>query len=136
MGYSGCIGSPNRGDDDSNDGTESNQNSDDNSSDNGTETDDSSTGEPAIDGDEPELASGEATTVTVEASNITDLYFSGLPNGEVIEFDVNSASVSPPPDVSADSYPPRWSWSSRTSVTVEVPVTVADNAKPGEYPYK
>lgn len=121
VGTSGCLTSALPGD---------------NNSGGGTVTDDSSNSEPTVDGEEPELTPGAETTLTVTANNITDLHFSELPDREVIEFDLDSDHVSPAPEAIDQSYPPHWSWSSRTSVTVDAPVTVADDAEPGEYPYE
>lgn len=121
LSVSGCISRANRGNENTGDDPE---------------TDEQSNGEPTVEGDEPNLTPGSDTTVTVKASNITGMHFSKIPDRDVIEFDFASENLSPAPDTTAESYPPQWAWSSRTSVTFDAPVSVAADAEPGEYPFE
>ncbi|VTT87920.1 hypothetical protein DM2_1254 [Halorubrum sp. DM2] len=90
---------------------------------------------PEIDGDTPALSPGEGATVTVSATDIGGFTFQPPPDGITIGWTPSERSVSPPPDSGEDSAPPRWFWSRRTDVTVEVPIGVAEAAAPGEYQY-
>ena len=91
--------------------------------------------DPSIDADAPTLSPGEETTVTVRASDVGGFAFRPPPDGISIGWTASERSVSPPPDSGEDSAPPRWFWSRRTDVTVEVPIAVAETADPGEYQY-
>lgn len=90
---------------------------------------------PEIDGDSATLSPGEEAIVTVHATDGGGFGFQPPPDGISIRTDAPERDVSPPPDSGADSYPPRWFWSSRTDVAVEVPIAAADTAAPGEYQY-
>ena len=91
---------------------------------------------PKISGSEPELEPGETTTLSVEATDIGGLFFSSTPGSDVLEFDFDITDVSPHPEGRYVMHPPAWSWDARTSVELNVPVTVADDAVPGEYHYE
>lgn len=91
---------------------------------------------PDVTADEPTLAPGDETTIRVEVTNVVGLYFAQVPlHDDALDVDVASASVSPSPDETADSYPPKWYWSECTNVEVVVPVRIAEQAKPEEYGY-
>ena len=91
---------------------------------------------PDVTADEPTLAPGDETTVRVEVTNVVGLHFEQvLLHDDAIDVNVMNASVSPAPDRSMDSYPPKWYWSECTNVDVVVPVRVAEQAEPGEYGY-
>lgn len=111
--------------------------SDDRSED-GTGSTDSGGWDPTISGETPELAPGAETTITVEADPVGGFRFSAIPEEDGVEIatSLDAVSVSPSPDSGEDVYPPRWFWSSPTSATVEAPVSVADDAATGEYPYE
>lgn len=89
---------------------------------------------PGIDGDEPTIAPGDETTVSIDVSNTTGLYL-GRPSSDTLEFDIAEASVVPSPDQAADSSPPKWYWDSCTGVSVTVPIQASDDAEPGEFYY-
>ena len=90
---------------------------------------------PTIDGGELRLSPGEESTITVEATDIGGFSFQPEPEGVTIETDLSEINVTPPPDSGGDSDPPQWYWSSRTDVTVEAPITIAESVEPGEYQY-
>jgi hypothetical protein len=91
---------------------------------------------PAVTADEPTLEPGDETTIRVEVSNVVGLRFVQVPlHDDALNVDVASASVSPAPDQTKDSYPPKWYWSECTNAEVFVPVRVAERAEPGEYGY-
>jgi len=90
---------------------------------------------PEIDGEGVTLSAGEEATVAVRATDIGGFGFRPPPDGISIRTTASERDVSPPPDSGEDSYPPRWFWSSRTDVTVEVPIVAAETAAPGEYRY-
>jgi len=92
--------------------------------------------DPTVDGDAPTIPPGEEATVTVSATDIGGFNFRPPPDGISIGWAASERSVSPPPDSGEDSAPPRWFWSRRTDVTVEVPIGVAGTADPGEYQYE
>jgi len=97
---------------------------------------------PDVTGNEPELDPGDETIVQIEASPVSGVQVT--PNGDtgsglgdaLVELDIGNATKSPRPDAQQDSFPPTWLWDSQTSVEVEVPVQIADNAESGEYPYE
>ena len=91
--------------------------------------------DPTVDGGTPTLSPGEEATVTVRASDVGGFSFHPPPDGITIGWTDSERDVSPSPDSGADSAPPRWFWSRRTDVTVEVPIGVAETAAPGEYQY-
>lgn len=90
---------------------------------------------PVIKSTEPEVSSGEETVITTEADRVAGLRYVELPDSELFDIATNEARISP--DVSGvyDSDPPIWQWESRKSVTVEVPVQVAEDTDSGEYEY-
>jgi len=90
---------------------------------------------PEIDGDAPTLSPGKEAIVTVRATDVGGFAFRSSPDGISIGWTASERSVSPSPDSGADSAPPRWFWSQRTDVTIEVPIGVAETADPGEYQY-
>ncbi|QAU12333.1 hypothetical protein EKH57_06155 [Halorubrum sp. BOL3-1] len=90
---------------------------------------------PTVDGDTPTLSPGEDTTVTVRATDVGGFAFRSPPNGITIGWAASKRDVSPPPDSGEDSAPPRWFWSRRTDVTVEVPIAAAETVDPGTYQY-
>lgn len=90
---------------------------------------------PRVEADEPTLAPGEETTVRIAVENTTGLSLQIPLHVDHLEMDVAEASVSPPPDRSLDTYPPKWQWSECTNVDVRVPVRAADDSPPGEYGY-
>jgi hypothetical protein len=91
--------------------------------------------DPTIDGEEPTIPRGGETTVTVEATDAGGFSFRPPPGGITLGLSASEREVTPSPDSGADSYPPRWFWSGRTSVTVRVPIAVGESAEPGEYQY-
>ncbi|MDG5818355.1 hypothetical protein [Natronococcus sp. A-GB7] len=102
------------------------------------ETDDS----PDVDGAEPEFQPGTAGELELEANGVVglsvsapgDTGFAGLDDAPV-ELDLGRGSPTPSPDRQLDSFPPVWLWDDRTDVEIRLPVTVAEDAPPGEYPY-
>lgn len=91
---------------------------------------------PRVEGENPTIAPGEESTLTVEATDIGGFQFI-LPESEGINFktSLDDTTVSPMPDSGNDSLPPQWFWPSRTDVTVTTPVVVAEDVIPGEYEY-
>ena len=90
---------------------------------------------PEIDGDSVTLSPGEDATVTVRATDVGGFGFRPPPDGIRIRTAAPELDIAPPPDSGEDSYPPRWFWSSRTDVTVVVPIAAAETVDPGTYRY-
>jgi hypothetical protein len=90
---------------------------------------------PTIDGNELTLSPGEESLITIQASDIGGFSFQPTPEGISIETTLSEIDVEPRPDSGNDSQPPQWFWSSRTDVTVEAPIAIADSMEPGEYQY-
>jgi hypothetical protein len=90
---------------------------------------------PGVEADEPTLAAGEEATVRIVVENVTGLSLQIPIHNDDLEINVGEASVSPPPDRSLDTYPPKWQWSECTNVEVVVPVRVAEDSPPGENGY-
>ena len=90
---------------------------------------------PTIKGNLLDLSPGEESTITVQATDVGGFSFHLPPEGIDIGTSRSERDVSPSPDSGADSAPPQWFWSSRTDVTVEVPVFISDTIEPSEYQY-
>lgn len=90
---------------------------------------------PTIEGNILTLSPGEESTIIVEASDVGGFSFQPPPEGITIGTSRSERDVSPSPDSGGDSDPPQWFWSSRTTVTVEVPVTISEAVEPSEYQY-
>lgn len=90
---------------------------------------------PGVEADEPTLATGEEATVRIAVENTTGLWLQIPIHDDNLEINVGEASVSPPPDRSLDTYPPKWQWSECTNVEVVVPVRAAEDSSPDEYGY-
>lgn len=100
---------------------------------------------PEVQGDEPELSPGAATTITIQAGPIQTLEVNPIgetgiygehqqPDG-LVELDYFDISIKPSPFGSLDSIPPVWHWTSPVDARVTLGVQVAGNAPPGDYPY-
>jgi hypothetical protein len=55
-------------------------------------------------------------------------------SAELIEVELDDENLSPHPDLVLTSYPPGWGWDSPTDVEMQLPIAVAPDASPGEYP--
>lgn len=74
--------------------------------------------------------------IDAEGRNVGGLVFSSLPEEAPVKLDLTRATVSPSPSSVVDSYPPYWDWRiPKQSVSVAVPVSVPEDADPGEYQY-
>lgn len=84
---------------------------------------------------EPELAAGERATLTVEATDVVGVQILPEPAPHMISFGLSDAAVSPSPTATYQMNPPAWHWDTESTVEVELPVAVANDAQPHEYGY-
>ena len=85
------------------------------------------------------LSPGGSGVFTIHWSSVTGMSVrsvndQGLMDSELIKVELSDDILSPPPDSKFLSYPPGWIWDSPTEVEMQLPIEVAPDAPPGEYP--
>ena len=81
----------------------------------------------------PTVTQGETATITVEAQAVNQLWFSAVPEFNVVAYD--DAEFSPTPSVVFQREPPTWVWSSPETVSGTVPMRVPETTPSGTYQY-
>lgn len=101
-----------------------------------TQADCSENRPPSIEGDEPTLAPGEETDITVSATGVSGLSFvDPYPNDAYFMMNFRNESVSPDTAYGSDGSPPGYGWDGCTDVEVRIPLTVPPDVELGEYYY-
>jgi len=91
---------------------------------------------PTIEGEEPTVAPGEETVVTVSATGVSGLSFGDpYPDDAYLMMEFGNASVSPDTAHGSDGSPPGYGWDGCTDVEVRVPLTVPADTERGGYYY-
>jgi hypothetical protein len=96
--------------------------------------DDAASTSATVVGDPVTLVPGQTATLTVEATNVGELWISTRPQSDAVRVDVRNATLSPRPSQVAETFPPFWGYDRvEPSVTLRVPVTAAADAAAGTY---
>lgn len=100
---------------------------------------DEAPGTDRIQVDDTTLEQGERGNLSIQATQVGEMWFSQNPSAEgiTVEWNMENVTFSPEPQVQVDTLPPYWVWENVTSTaTVAVPIRAADNAPPGRYTYE
>lgn len=100
---------------------------------------DESPGSDRIQVDDVTLEQGQRSHISIQATDVGELWFSNNPpaEGVTVEWNMENVTFSPEPQVQVDTLPPYWVWENVTSsVTVAVPIRAAENAPRGRYTYE
>jgi len=102
----------------------------------GNENKNNETWSPEVTASEPSLQAGETTVLTIEVTDAAGLQIQPDPDSDAIEFNFDETHLTPTPESTYQMHPPFWRWDNRTSIEIEQPITVADEAQQHKYRYK
>ena len=79
------------------------------------------------------LSPGEEGTLTMTWVGIKSINYQEVPDSDDVEIAISGVELSPPPDLTADSFPPSYHWREPTAVEMTIPVSVSADVAPGDY---
>ena len=79
------------------------------------------------------LSPGEEGTLTITWVGVKSINYQEVPDSDGVEIAISDVKLSPPPDLTADSFPPSYHWREPTAVEMTIPVSVSADVAPGDY---